>query len=117
MTNNQIIMGERIDLMEQGVIGSTGKVFRCIDDTGNEIILDEPEEIHTYQAWRDLGYQVRKGEKAVARFPIWKYTTRRARKEDDEDREFMFMKMSAFFTRRQVDPIEMKGGPGRKETA
>ena len=34
-----------------------------------------PELIHTYQKWKELGYQVRRGEKAIAKFPIWKYVS------------------------------------------
>lgn len=73
----------------------------------------EIQEIHTYQAWKKLGYQVRKGEKAVAKFAVWKYMV--GKKEEDADdsdstetkkRGRMYMKMSAFFTDEQVDRIE-----------
>lgn len=105
MTNEQIIANAQMELLEQGKIKGTGRMLKAIDGEGNEILIPEPEEIHTYAAWKSLGFQVQKGQKAVASFAIWKHTVRKAKTEDDEDKESMFLKVSSFFTRSQVAPI------------
>ena len=105
MTNAQIIYNESMNLMEQGIIGTTGRTFEAIDGEGNKIMVQEPEEIHTYATWKSMGFQVQKGQKAVASFAIWKHTIRKAKTEDEEDKESMFLKVSSFFKRSQVAPI------------
>lgn len=65
------------------------------------------EEIHTFRAWLNLGYRVKKGEKAKYKFPIWKQGKRTYEENGEEKtKTFMFMKMSAFFTESQVEKIE-----------
>ena len=107
MTNVDIIMAERIELMKQGKIGTTGRVLKFMDDAGEERTFQEPEEIHTFAAWKSAGYVVRKGEKAIAKFPVWKYSTKTVENDDGEEEEKsrMFMKTAAFFARSQVEPI------------
>lgn len=100
MTNAQIIMEQQLLLAEDGILR---------EDEDGEI-----QAIHTYQAWKKLGYQVRKGEKAVAKFPVWKYMTSKKQEEEADDNEEagtkkrgrMYLKLSAFFTDEQVDPIK-----------
>lgn len=70
MTNEQIILSNRVFLMEEGVIGGTGEKFVYKDEKG-EREIEIPEEIHTFQGWKELGRIVKKGEHSVARFPIW----------------------------------------------
>ncbi len=110
MTNEQIVFTNRMTLMEQGVIGTTGRTVKVADNAGNEFYVAEPEEIHTYQAWKTLGYQVRKGQKAVASFAIWKHVTKKKSKdkaeEDSEEKGRMFMKVASFFSASQVDAIQ-----------
>ena len=104
MTNSEIIRKHRMSLMEQGLIGTTGRTLEAINEKGETVTLQEPEEIHTYTAWKELGYQVQKGQKAVAKFLIWK----RKVKTDDETGKSeakMFMTRAAFFTRGQVQAI------------
>lgn len=98
MTNAQIIFSEEQMLAKQGVINYTGRVFKF--DDGTEI--KETESIHTYAVWKELGYQVQKGEKAIASFYIWKFVG----KEDEEDEDKMFMKKASFFKRSQVKEAE-----------
>ena len=106
MTNAQIIGNASIELMNAGVIGTTGRTLTFIDGSGTEITMPEPEAIHTYAIWKELGYQVMKGQKAVAKLTIWKHTTRTAKNEDgtEYEAEHMFPKTSAFFARHQVEP-------------
>ena len=110
MTNAQIIMNESIRLLEEGIIKGTGRFLEmvCIDKDGNEEkkMVEEPEPIHTYAAWKQLGYQVKKGQKAKASFTIWKFAEGKKEEESDEEPESkMFMKKSHFFTFDQVEKI------------
>ena len=100
MRNADIIEQSSWMLMQKGIIKSV--------QVGE---LTVPEPIHTYQGWKSLGYQVRKGETAVAKFCIWKHVS--AKKDTDSETESgpgekMFMRLSSFFTAEQVDPIEKK---------
>lgn len=71
------------------------------------------EEAHTYNHWRALGYQVRKGEHAAFKTTIWKYADGKPASDTDDGANEtsggrMFMKSAYFFTRSQVDPITAK---------
>ena len=113
MTNAQIIMNQSIQLMKDGIIGTTGRILEYLDAEGNKQTMQEPEPIHTYRAWKEMGYQVRKGEKAVAQFTIWKHTGGKTEEmpmqdgttAEAHDRGRMFMKKSSFFKASQVDKI------------
>lgn len=92
MTNVQIIAIQEASLIADGKMG-------------------ENEELHTYARWKQLGFSVKKGEKAITKFPIWKYSTKtkKTEKEDDttdEKDSYCFMKMSAFFKTSQVEPLK-----------
>lgn len=104
MTNEQIIFKERVSLMNRGIIGTTGRAIQVVGEDGQKRMLAEPEEIHTYAAWRSLGYQVQRGQKAVSKISIWRHTTTKAKDESEEDRENMFMTVAAFFSASQVKP-------------
>lgn len=96
MTNAQIIFSNEQSLAKKGVIDYTGRVFKF--DDGTEI--KETESIHTYAVWKELGYQVQKGEKAIASFHIWKYTSKKNEQEEDESK--MFLTKAFFFKKSQV---------------
>lgn len=92
MTNAEIILGNMAILIADGVIS-------------------ENNVIHTYAHWNSLGFQVKRGEHAVAKFPIWKYTKGRKKdmtEEEAQARGYCFMKTAAFFTDQQVEPIKTK---------
>lgn len=105
MTNEQIIFEKRCELMEAEVIGTTGRYYNVVDENGNEKRLMEPEEIHTFLAWKALGYGVKRKEKAIATFPIWKYAAKKKEAENGEEQEEerVFLKMSCFFSSSQVE--------------
>lgn len=63
------------------------------------------EEIHTFQRWKEMGFSVKKGEHAVAKFPIWKMGTKKDDDGEEKTTGRMFMKNSAFFSTAQVEPI------------
>ena len=67
--------------------------------------ISESEEIHTFQKWKSLGYSVKRGEKAVASFTIWKHTVK-TDKESGEESAAMFMKKAHFFSTSQVEKIQ-----------
>ena len=104
MTNEQIIFSAAQHLAETGAIKYTGKIYKARDAEGNEIQLKETEAIHTYNAWRALGFQVQRGQKAVAKLTIWKHATK-TDKETGEEESKMFMKTAAFFSASQVEAV------------
>ena len=111
ISNHEIITRARMELLEAGKIGTTGRTFTVELPDGETRTFPEPEEIHTYQHWKTLGYQVRKGEKAIAELMIWKYSQRKASEEETEEEASgksgkCFMKRSFFFSAGQVDKIE-----------
>lgn len=93
MTNGEIILRESIKLMEKGEL--KGIKF------GEEIM---PEPIHTYAKWKELGRQVKKGEKSKIKFCIWKYVSKKNKDGENDDK--MFMKLSSFFKYEQTEPIK-----------
>lgn len=106
MTNADIIFKESQQLAKDGVIEYTGKVLQFKDDAGNVIEVQETEPIHTYNAWKSIGFQVQKGQKAVAQFTIWKHCNGKVDEETGEEKPGkMFMKKASFFTARQVQAI------------
>lgn len=92
MTNAEIIYRESIELVKQGVL---------------KAIAGQPEPIHTFAKWKSMGYSIKKGEKAIAKITIWKYTSRT--KTDDDGNEIddskCFPKVSAFFKTSQVEKV------------
>lgn len=111
MTNAMIILHESVKLMDEGVLQGTGEYITVENADGTKQQLEMPEQIHTFANWKALGYSVKKGEKAVAKFPIWKHTTKTVTDENDEEKErtAMYMKTASFFKMSQVEKIEKKG--------
>lgn len=106
MTNEQIILQARFQLMEVGQIGTTGKIIFLENEKGEKQKLMEPEEIHTFSGWKALGYSVKKGEHAIAKFPIWKHAVKKAETEEGECTEKMFKTQAFFFSMEQVRQTE-----------
>lgn len=113
MTNSMIILTNQIELAKEGKLEYTGRVLKALLPDGTETEIKEIEPIHTYNGWKARGYQVRKGEKANIKFPIWKYTKKKKKDMEEEEAQakgFCFMKMSAWFTKAQVEPINKETG-------
>lgn len=107
MTNAMIILMESVKLMEEGKLKGTGKFVEVETQDGKKQ-LEIPETIHTYAKWKELGYQVRRGEKSEIKIQVWKY--RGKIQTDEESGEEVekgrcFMKVASFFTAKQVDAI------------
>ena len=64
------------------------------------------EECHTYQHWRALGRQVKRGEKARFMAPMWKPNVKNNKETGEQERHGFFAKNSAFFARSQTEPIK-----------
>lgn len=64
--------------------------------------------LHTYAKWKQLGYQVKKGEKSMHRITIWKGCTKTIKTDEDTEivSSHVFMKEACFFTMAQVEPIK-----------
>ena len=111
---------EPINLMEQGKLNGTGNMITIItvnsDGQEEKKQIEEPEPIHTYAAWKQLGFQVKKGSKAVTQINIWKHVSRKEEIEvkytdgttgtEEVDNSKMFMKLSSFFSLSQVERIQ-----------
>ena len=120
MTNAQIILNESINLMEQGKLNGTGNMITVItvnaEGQEEKKQIEEPEPIHTYAAWKQLGFQVKKGSKAITQINIWKHVSRKEEVEvkytdgttgtEEIDDSKMFMKLSSFFSLSQVERIQ-----------
>lgn len=111
MTNAMIIFNESVRLMQAGVLKGTEE-FVDIETADGVMRVEIPEEIHTFNGWKSLGYKVKKGEKSQIKFMIWKHTVKEKPQEEltgnpmlDAPVTNMFMKTAAFFTGDQVEPI------------
>ena len=98
MTNAQIIMQNRVTLAEMEVL---------------KIVDGMPEEILSCKEWNRRGFTVKKGEHAIAKFPIWYPKKKKAQKQEDQEQEEQqeqlkgfYMKVTAFFTADQVEAIK-----------
>lgn len=66
-------------------------------------------QLNTYEAWKKLGYKVKKGEKSEHKITVWKYSVKIVEdKETGEEKKISrcFPRLSAFFTTEQVEPIK-----------
>lgn len=88
MTNQMIILMERIRLMDEGIIGTTGRSVTIETDEGTKT-LEEPEYIFTVSEWNKRGFRINKGETHIAECLIWKKDKggKKANPEDSEESE------------------------------
>lgn len=120
MTNELIILHESLRLMEDGKLKGTGQYADVDFGNGMKATIELPEEIHTFNGWKQRGFSVKKGEKSDIRIMIWKYTSKMldtdtGNAETDKMNQMineqggqsnMFRKVAAFFTAAQVEPIK-----------
>lgn len=112
MTNETIVFNARCELMKQGKINGTGRMIKVVTDNG-EIEMEEPQQIHTFSVWKSMGFSVKKGEHAICKLDIWKYTAKQPEKltgnaVEDAPVEHLFRKVAAFFSPDQVEVITAK---------
>ena len=55
MTNEQIIFNASMELLKDGIIKSTGRSFTFENENGEKITVNEPEPMHTFAKWKELG--------------------------------------------------------------
>lgn len=84
ITNAQIIGQGWANLVMEGLIGPE-------------------EQIHTFAAWKDLGYSIKKGEKAITKLTIWKYAGKKDKETEEETDGHCFLKTACFFASHQVE--------------
>lgn len=111
MTNAQIIFNAEQELAEQGIIQYTGKETKVTLLDGTEATIKETEAIHTFAAWKSIGYKVKKGQKAIIKLTIWKYAPKKTQGQTEDGKaveiikDRAFMKTAAFFSASQVEKI------------
>ena len=106
ITNQEIIFRNSMELLAKGILKPTGRMLKQEKPDGTIIELPEPEPIHTYNGWKERGYQVKKGEHAKASFTIWKYKGKKDEETDTmEYHAGCFLKKSSWFTFDQVEAI------------
>ena len=105
VTNVEIILRQSIELMQKGILKPTGRVFTQELPDGTTVELPEPEPIHTYNGWKELGYQVKKGEHAKASFPIWKCSVQKNPETGEEVAGKCYQRNAFWFTFDQVEKI------------
>ena len=103
ITNVEIIRNQSIELMKQGILKPTGRMLVFETEDGSRIELPEPEPIHTYNGWKELGYQVKKGQKAKAQFTIWKYSGKKDEESGEVEKGHCFQKKAFWFTFDQIE--------------
>lgn len=111
MTNAQIIFNHSCALLEKGIIKGTGRFFTMENENGEKIQIEEPEPLHTFAIWKQLGRQVKKGEHAITQIVIWKQGKGKTEKdeatrEETETAGKMFMKKAFFFTYGQTEAVK-----------
>lgn len=111
MTNAQIIFNHSVKLVQDGIIKGTGRFFTMETDDGEKIQIPEPEPLHTFAIWKQMGRQVKKGEHAKTQIQIWKQgkgkTVKNEQTGEDEEKEGrMFMKVAYFFTFDQTEAVK-----------
>ena len=109
MTNSEIILRESLELMKQGVLKSTGQVLVYELPDGTKVEIPEPEPIHTYNGWKDMGYQVKKGEHAIATFAIWKWKGKKDEETGEENGGTCYQRKAFWFTAAQVEKLSQGG--------
>ena len=87
-----------------------------------EIIMAEQltrgivEEVHTFQKWKSLGYQVKKGEKALFQTQLWRMSKKKEKenndtenadnnKENKKNNNYFFLAKASLFGKSQVELI------------
>ena len=78
MTNREIILNERISLVKEGKIkGDENDIITLTKKDGTVEEIPYPEELYTFAALKNMGLKIKKGQKAIAKFKIWKHTIKK----------------------------------------
>lgn len=118
MNNAQIIFSASQELAEDGKIKYTGRVIKAITPEGAEVEFKETEALHTYKEWQRLGFQVKKGQKAVAKITIWNWTSKKEKLTKEEADHINATVINADGSKaHEGDEVETKGHYYMKEAA
>lgn len=100
MTNDEIILEKQYELLHEGKIGT-------MTIRGHLM----PEPIHTRRRWKELGYKVKKGEKPIAKFEVWRTPKTRVVADAEGDlteeavKSTMRLEMAEFYAYYQVEEL------------
>ena len=86
MDNATIVLEERIRMMQEGKIGSTGRTIDIKTTDGSTKTIPEPEPLLTYDVWKQYGFVVKRGEHATAVIEIWMPKKNRSGKKKSEEK-------------------------------
>ena len=110
MTNAQRIFEKEIELALENKIPTLERRI-TVAVNGEERVINEPTHIYSLPQWRNRGYLVREGEKAIARINLYRPVNTRPAEdaEPGEDGSIpasrMELKPTYFFSADQVEPI------------
>ena len=83
--------------------------YQIVENAKIEFGLDEDLILKTYQDWKRLGYQVKKGEKSVMACMIWFPKKSKVKVDADSEEEVndgsFFKSKAFFFSQKQVEKI------------
>lgn len=93
MTNSEIILKA---VIENKIY--TKEQAKEILEGGHDI------PVHTYAAWKKLGFQVKKGEKASIKIKLWRAIKKKDEKAKKDELQFILVNTS-LFTEEQVKKL------------
>lgn len=93
MTNSEIILKA---VIENKIY--TKEQAKEILEGGHDI------PVHTYAAWKKLGFQVKKGEKASIKIKLWRAIKKKDEKAEKDELQFILVNTS-LFTEEQVKKL------------
>lgn len=96
MKNTEIVLRERVQMMRNNALRTTGNKM-MIEENNEQVEIDEPEELLSYWEWKNRGYQVPRGTKAKAYIQLW---------SRNKETGNWYMKSTPHFTFDQVVPVE-----------
>lgn len=71
LTNRAKVLEERILLAAYGEIGWQDEETQTFYIGQNAYMCRTPEEIDTFQGWKNRGYYVKRGQKAISELKLW----------------------------------------------
>lgn len=63
------------------------------------------DEVHSFNQWKELGYVVKKGEKALLLWGEPRKGLKQEKQQDNEKDEFKFFPLAYVFSNKQVEPL------------
>ena len=91
---------------EQIIFKGIQEHLKLTDEQASEMLKNGTFPVfHTYEHWKSLGFQVKKGEHADLKLAIWKQGKAKEAEDGSTISGKMFMKTAAFFGVGQVEKV------------